>query len=221
VTESSATRLCRLAERAAQEDDPVAALEALTAAGRELEAAIREQVARALATGRSYGELSRPLGISRQAAHRRFRDVAPPRAPGRPTKVVVSPAARHVLRIARTEAQAYGSTTVAGAHVLAAILRCGGPVAAILHQEGVTSERLRRCMHAVESGPDSAAAVRDALLGAARCALARGSRQVEVDDVALSALAADGGARGILAVLDVDVASLRRRLGSHVEAPAA
>ena len=52
------------------------ALETLAELRREIELFNREQVKRGLAAGRSFGEVARALGVSRQAAHRRYRDLA-------------------------------------------------------------------------------------------------------------------------------------------------
>ena len=71
---------------------PIAALRAVTALRRDLDAFERQQVARALADGATFASIARELGISRQAVHRRFRNLSPADAP-----LVTSPDARRVL----------------------------------------------------------------------------------------------------------------------------
>ena len=85
-------RLVELLEHAVRASDPEVALHALTALRRELDAFERVQAWRALDAGSSYGSVARALGISRQAAHRRYRDLAAP-PPQRPT---LAPEARQV-----------------------------------------------------------------------------------------------------------------------------
>jgi hypothetical protein len=53
--------------------DPVDALRALTALRDELDVLEHEQVRRALDGGDTFADVARGLGISRQAAHRRYR----------------------------------------------------------------------------------------------------------------------------------------------------
>src|SRR5215217_7933605 len=72
----SGQRICRLAEEAANATQPRDALRLLCELRQELEDFERRQAARALGAGDSFGAIARALGISRQAAHRRFRDLA-------------------------------------------------------------------------------------------------------------------------------------------------
>ena len=80
--------------------EPLEALAALTTLRSELDAFEREQVRRALENGYSYTAVARGLGISRQAAHRRYRSL-------RTTESL-----RQAVRRARFEAARRGSTTV-------------------------------------------------------------------------------------------------------------
>ena len=88
---------------------PIAALRAVTALRRELDGFERQQVARALADGATFASIARELGVSRQAVHRRFRNLSPADAP-----LVTSPDARRVLLYARDEAIALGADTPTG-----------------------------------------------------------------------------------------------------------
>lgn len=54
-------------------DDPLAALEALAAARRELERLEEVQVRRARVASASWASIALALGVSRQAVHQRFR----------------------------------------------------------------------------------------------------------------------------------------------------
>src|SRR4051794_16993387 len=73
VTSSHARRAVALLERAIVAREATTSLRALTALRHELDALEHQQVARALAEGRSFSAIARPLGITRQAAHRRYR----------------------------------------------------------------------------------------------------------------------------------------------------
>src|ERR1051325_11244659 len=102
-------RICELAHASAEAEDADAALRALTELRRETDAFIRVYASRALGSGRSFSDIARALGLSRQAAHRRFRDLTPERRhdPGRP--LAATEAARRVVMIARAEALAAGA----------------------------------------------------------------------------------------------------------------
>src|SRR3954471_9679033 len=113
-----------LVEEAARAPDPCAALRALTTLRREVDELERRQVALALAAGRSFADVAQALGVSRQAAHRRYRHLAgtvpapepgrtapgPPRpamaSPEPPSRVAIPPAVRAVFALAREEARA-------------------------------------------------------------------------------------------------------------------
>jgi ATP-dependent Clp protease ATP-binding subunit ClpA len=150
-------RICRLAEEAANAVEPRDALRTLHELRRELEDFERQQAARALTAGESFGAVARSLGISRQAAHRRFRDLAP-RGPDdgteRPT-----PEARLAVEYAREEAEAAGAAAVRSEHLLLGVLRNGDERAAsVLRDAGVTLDDAR----AVAGDPAVAAAARAA-----------------------------------------------------------
>jgi hypothetical protein len=97
--------------------DPTASLRALTALRAELDVLERHLVGRALQEGQTYTQIARPLGISRQAAHRRYRDLtSPPR---------LSEVARATLVRAREEAARQGSRSIDGEHLALALARAG------------------------------------------------------------------------------------------------
>jgi len=75
MTDSNVTAE-QLARTTMQAEDPATALRALTELRRELDAAERELVKRALASGASWSHIARSLGVSKQAAHRKHRHLA-------------------------------------------------------------------------------------------------------------------------------------------------
>src|SRR4051812_18552959 len=102
-------------ERVLTAPTPTASLRALSALREQLDQLERAQVARALAEGQTFTSIARPLGISRQAAHRRYRDLAP----------TLSAEARAALLRAREEAARHGSHSIDGEHLLLALADTG------------------------------------------------------------------------------------------------
>ena len=158
----SAQRVCRLAQEAADAEDPLAALETLVELRRELELFTREQVARGLGAGRSFGEVARALGTSRQAAHRRYRELAPTL----PARVVATEQVRSVFRIAGEEARSSRAAALGSEHVLIAALVIGGEVAQSLNDAGATLERVRARGRALTAESASPSGFRTAESGA-------------------------------------------------------
>jgi ATP-dependent Clp protease ATP-binding subunit ClpA len=194
----SGQRICALAEEAAEAANPEVALETLTRIREELQEFERQQVARALTGGRSYGDVARAMGITRQAAHRRFRDLAKPRR-SEPRQLRPTPEVRLVFQYARSEAQALGASVLAPLHVLLGILRNGDRrAAAALSASGLDLESARAAARAagVNGGKaDGRAAdrvdIRAMLADTAQCARQRGAREIEVEHVLRSALASE------------------------------
>jgi uncharacterized protein YerC len=110
----NAQRTLSLLERAITAPEATVALRALTALREELDALERQQVGRALREGKTFTAIAQPLGISRQAAHRRYRDLTS----GQPS---LSPEARAALVRAREEATRHGSHSIDGQHLLVAL----------------------------------------------------------------------------------------------------
>lgn len=140
-------RLLQLLEHAVRASDPEVALHALTALRRELDAFERVQAWRALDAGSSYGAVARALGISRQAAHRRYRELAAATEPppgGEPARLHVAPEARAAVQLAGEEATALGAAQMGSEHLLLGVLRAGDAHAAgALRAAGVTLENAR------------------------------------------------------------------------------
>ena len=118
----NAQRILAALERALTAQEPISALRALNQLRTEIDTLERVHVARALQSGATFADIARPLGISRQAAHRRYRHLAsaPPAAPRSPA---LSPEARAALIRAREEAARHGSGSIDSEHLLVAIAR--------------------------------------------------------------------------------------------------
>jgi transposase-like protein len=212
-------RLAQIAAEAAGAPTPGAALRKLTELRRELEAFERRQVAHALAEGASFASIARDLGLSRQAVHRRFRELASADAP-----LLTAPDVRRVLRLAHQEATALRAAELRDEHILLGVLRAAElPAAALLRDAGASLERARAQIEA--STPRAKLFQREpepvdlrALLAApAREARSRGGRRIEVEHLLLGVLAEpDGGAVRTLRALRLDVEALRRRLVARV-----
>jgi len=114
----NAPQIVALLQRALTAPEPTSSLASLTALRRELDVLERAQVARALKSGVSFAALAKPLGITRQAAHRRYRDLAAP--------ATLSPEARAALVSAREEAARNGSGSIDSTHLLLAIAQSRG-----------------------------------------------------------------------------------------------
>ena len=206
-----AERICELAQKSAAAADTDTALRALTELRGEVDAFVRVQVGRALAAGQSFSHVARTLGISRQAAHRRFRDLAPSRVRDRKRPLVATQAARRAVRLAQAEAYAAGATP-GGEHVLLGILRTDCEAARALRFEGVTPERARACLQTIARDGQDPGSIRRILKQAAAIALNRGDRELDLEQLLLAALAdPEGGASRTLAALAVRPASVRDR----------
>jgi hypothetical protein len=217
-------RLTNLLEHALRATDPEVSLRALTALRRELEAFERVQTWRALDRGSSYAVVARALGISRQAAHRRYRDLAAATEPPAATAPLrVTPEARAAVQLAGEEAKALGSPRIGSEHLLLGILRAGDAhAAAALRAHGVGLEAARLAIQptlaADGSGRDDdesaiTAYARQVFGAALRQAAAHPGRAIDVADVLAAALRDDGGgACRTLAALGVDIPAVRATL---------
>jgi hypothetical protein len=174
----------------------------------EIDAFEREQVIQALADGVTFATIARDLGVSRQAAHRRFRSLAAGETPLRSTAD-----ARRVLQLARDEAAAVGAPAPTGSHLVVAALRAGDlRAAAVLRHAGATLERARTQVDAstpraalFRRRSGSADDVRRLLAAAAAAARSRGDEEIEVEHLLLGALSEPvGEATRTLAAIGVD-----------------
>jgi ATP-dependent Clp protease ATP-binding subunit ClpA len=205
-------RLSQLAAEAAGAPTPAAALRTLRALRRELDEFERRQVALALAEGASFAAVARDLGLSRQAVHRRYRELSGPAA-------LASPDVRRILRLAREEAAALGGEAMGGEHLVLAALRAPDlPAGAALRAAGVTLERARMRLRGAARRPRTFHGALDAqalLAAPSDRAPRRGPQRLEVEHLLLAALDdPDGGASRLLRALAVDPVQMRAHLGA-------
>jgi hypothetical protein len=222
--------LAALAADVGTAEDPREALRRIAALRTALAAGERAQVARALAAGASFASIGRELGISRQAVHRRFADLAPSEgdglAPAPPAEsgpppangLSVTPEARLVLRHASAEARAAGDQALGGEHVLLALLRPGSALPALDHA-GLTLSRARTQVRAASTGSrvfsleDDRPDAHELLAATAREARARGVEQVTPELLLRTALAdGDSAAVRTLRALGADPDAVIGRL---------
>lgn len=204
----SGQRICTLAEEAAEAAEPEAALQTLTRIREELAEFERQQVARALTSGRSYGDVARAMGISRQAAHRRFKDLTVRRR-GKPGSLALTPEVRLVFEYARAEARALGASVLMPVHVVLGILRNGDRrAAAALTVSGLELDDAREAARAdaeAVGGSVKKVDIRELLAETAQCARQCDAETIEVEHLLRSALAGDArSAGGMLERLGVD-----------------
>jgi transposase-like protein len=212
--------LARLAAEAAASPTSGAALRKLTALRRELEEFERAQVARALGEGASFASIARHLGLSRQAVHRRYRDLAPP-SEDMPA-LLPTPEVRLVLRYGREEAAMMGAALLGGEHVLLGLLRAAR--LRPLEDAGVTFRKVRAQVEAMSPHSplfrhiDAHTDVRAMLAGPAAEALAHGSRTIEAEHVLLAILRdPDSGAARTLRAIGVDPRAICAEVEALVE----
>jgi ATP-dependent Clp protease ATP-binding subunit ClpA len=179
---------------------------------RELEAFERRQVAQALADGASFAAIARDLGLSRQAVHRRFRDLV-----GTELPLQTAPEVRRVLQYAREEATTLGAEMLGTEHLVLAVLRASElPAASLLRSAGATLMRARAQVEGASPRAKlfrrefDAGDLRLLLAAPAREARARGHGRIEVEDLLIGATSdPSSGASRTLRAIGVDVDALR------------
>jgi hypothetical protein len=236
VLSDQSDRVRELAEHALRAGEPAVALRALSALREELVGFERLQVARALDGGETFAGIAKALGISRQAAHRRYRDLVgvsmpDPRAtPGpRQGRIIVTSEARMAVNLAREEAASLGAGVVGSEHLLLGIIRSRDRrSSAALRSAGVTLEAARECAQPtfvdgsppqtppppVDRGPRGISAYARAVFEQSlREAVARGDGYIGVDHLLLATLAdPHGGACRTLQALGADLDQVRAQL---------
>jgi ATP-dependent Clp protease ATP-binding subunit ClpA len=228
----------QLAHDAVHIPDPETALRALSALRLELDQIEPELVARALQAGATWSDVARALGVSKQAAHRKHRELAKTlqlSSPGGGPKVLVTAEARRSIQLARDEARQLGQPAIGTEHILLGILRCRGSQAVeALNALGVTHEAARLCVQPTMPGltPDSAAPdgqggerqsvtsqARRILEGSLREAVKRHERYIGIEHILLALLTdSRNGAVQTLEALKTTPKAIRRRLEDDWEA---
>ncbi len=219
----------QLARDTARLADPETALRALTALRQELDATEPDLVLRAVQAGASWSRIARALGITKQAAHRKYRylfEHAMDASAGGP-KLLVTPEARQSMQFAREEAKRLGQPAVGTEHLLLGILHCRESYAVkALNALGVTLETARGCLrttmpgltpkpsHSQRSAPDGVTPqARRIIDGSLREALKRGEGHVGVEHLVLALLSdSRSGAVQTLEALRTTPSAIRRRL---------
>jgi hypothetical protein len=237
VLNGHSDRIRELIEHALRAAEPTVALRALTALREELVAFERLQVARALDAGETFAGVAKALDISRQAAHRRYRDLAGLSMPdprtqegARRGRIIVTSEARTAVNLAREEAAALGAGVVGSEHLLLGIIRSpDARVTAVLRGAGVTLDAARRCVQptmihdtATVSAPQPApgprgisAYARAVFEQSLREAVARGDGYIGVDHLLLATLGdPHGGAALTLDACGVDPAAIRAQVAA-------
>jgi transposase-like protein len=217
--------------------DPETALRALTALRQELDATEPVIVRRALQAGASWSQIARALGVTKQAAHRKYRHLFDQSlgegAEG--ARVLVSDEARRSIQFAREEAKRLAQPAVGTEHMLLGVLRCEGSKAvSALNAEGVTLEAARGCLQTTMPGvapsalteahhdrAQASAHARRILEGSRREALRRGDASIGVEHLLLALLSdSRNGAVQTIEELRATPTRIRRQLDQTWTAPA-
>ena len=181
-------------------------------------------VGQARASGESWTSIGDRLGVSKQAARKRFADRVQSTFPYQ-----FRPRLRACLDQSQREAQADGSSEVGTHHLLAGLL-AEGVAAAILEKLGVTAEAIRDSGHRLFGPPLPVTDAVPPMSAEAKCALdaaAYSARSDAPDSSApqvvgtehlLAVLALDPGsrARRVLNDLNIDIAAIKRELNCYV-----
>jgi transposase-like protein len=221
----------QLAHDAVHIPDAETALRAVSALRQELDQIEPELVARALQAGATWSDIARALGVSKQAAHRKHRELARTlqiSLPGGGPKVLVTADARRSIQLAREEARQLGQPALGTEHILLGILRCRGNHAVhALNDLGITHEAARLYIQPTLAGlPTNPTAAGDdggrqgvtpharrILEGSLREAAKRHEGYIGVEHILLALLSdSRNGAVQTLEALKTTPKSVRRRL---------
>src|SRR3954451_11089611 len=219
----SGRRICQLAEQVSAATVPAEALSLVKELRHEIDDFERQQVARALTAGETVSAIARALGVSRQSAHRRVRDLVPARM--RSNRPSPTPEARLVVEFARREARELSNTPVGTEHLLLGVLRSGDhPAAALLSDLGITLDAARAAVLTLGDSRHEPAEVdreiKRVLEEALRAAHRDGANRVGVEHLLIGALHDPaGGATQVLRTLgmtrDVVATLVVTRCGSE------
>jgi ATP-dependent Clp protease ATP-binding subunit ClpA len=129
-------------------DEPTATLRALARMRADLNTAEERLVAEALRAGASWSQIGAALGVTRQAAHARYRNVASAEPA---SDITVTIHARRAVRLAREQAAKLGVAVVGTEHLLLGLLAADDlPAATALTRLGVSLHAARRALEAVQ-----------------------------------------------------------------------
>ena len=226
-----ATDTHELLDAATRLEDPAEGLAAVCDLRRHLDQLQTVHVENALRAGWSWSQVADTLGVSRQAAHRRYARLVRERldevrdASNSDTGLVVTGAARLAMHLARQEAGALRRPAVGTEHVLLGLLRVdAGPGRAALREAGVDLASARGAVADLHSEDDCDARFsRDPLPPTKQCRAAlersvmeaarRGCPRLKPEHVLVAILhdPASGAARA-LARLGVDAGTIAVRV---------
>jgi hypothetical protein len=228
--------LLDLTQRATRPDSPIEGLRALSELRSGLERLEADYVQEAVMSGLPWSRVAEALGVSRQAAHKRYSRRLKPEPPetsngqrARTPVMMLGAGARRVVRFAREECDSLGHLGIGSEHLLLGILRCPEGVAArALEDLGVSFmvarshvERLGGDAYRPRS-PDHANA--DTLLPTARGVLEQslgeavrsGSDRLEVEYLLRGLLKENGAAVTVLQQLGLSGMAVERRLSQLI-----
>ena len=217
----------RLAASADPLDRVDAAITVAETVSGHADALVDRVVAQARAAGRSWTEIGARLGVSKQAARKRFTDLTAPTAV-LPPEVTLRPRLRNCLTRAEQLAQAAGAAQVGAEHLLAGLLT-DGVGGAILDKLDVTADAIATSTTRLfglanppaDTPPPLSADAVCAIEAAAHHAQARAEdgRQVTVGtEHLLAVLVLDHGSRAhrVLVDLGVDTAAVKQELACYL-----
>jgi ATP-dependent Clp protease ATP-binding subunit ClpA len=144
MDENGIVGLAHRAERSLDPDEGLAAIPMMRQRLAELE---EEHVERALEAGWSWARIGARLRISRQAAHRRHRELRQ-RSRRRYQRLQLTDPLREALVRAAAEAEAMQQCSVEAGHLLLGIACADrGAARKLLHESGITDAHLRERVH--------------------------------------------------------------------------
>jgi ATP-dependent Clp protease ATP-binding subunit ClpA len=226
----SFARLTARVKATAASSDPLDGVAAAIAVAADLtaqsDALVDHFVGQARTAGRSWTEIGDRLGVSRQAARKRFTDTAP--SVVLPPEVVLRPRLQTCLARATDLAQAAGAPEVGAEHLLAGLL-ADGVAATILDTLGVTADAIAAATVRLFGPAGAPGEVEPALSAETVCAIEaaaqraahradEGSHVSVGTEHLLAVLALDHGSRAhrILRDLDVDIAAVKKELACYL-----
>jgi ATP-dependent Clp protease ATP-binding subunit ClpA len=227
----SLDQLLARVDQIAASDDPLDRVDAAVAIAGTINATadelVDQVVAQARASGRSWTEIGTRLGVSKQAARKRFAAPTDP-TPVLPPEVTLQPRLRNCLTRAEEFAHATGAAHTGAEHLLAGLLT-DGVAATILDKLGVTTEGITTSTARLfgpanpptDTVPPLSADAVCAIEGAAHHAQVRAADPAQVTvgtEHLLAVLALDHGSRAhrVLIDLGVDIAAVKKELACYL-----